>query len=235
MGRSTQARRSLVAGATAWWRADAGITKEADPSTLVVTMADQTSAARNITQATSGLRPSLTSMPAVQFDGVDNVLAGTTLTNFVTAAAHTIMVAFKPLAWSTTAALSAAHANHCIIGDTSAYCGLSMRNVAGSEIMCWLEDGSYRGVTLAASLNTPIVVTHRHSGGTIYASINGGTEVSTAAGSIGGLGGTLRVGIGSTVGVHANIDLYEAVTYNTSLSADQIAQNVGTMRRRWGF
>lgn len=233
-GYSMQRKRTIVPGATAWWSA-ANPDNTISGGTAVVTYADKSGNSRTITQGTASKRPVYGTGTGDTFDGTDDQLDGTTWGALFAAATHTYYVAFTPLAWSTTAALSSAHLNHGLTGDNGAYLGVSLRNVAGSEVMLWVADGVYKGVTLPATLNTPMVVTWRHSGGTLYGSVNGGAEVSAACGDINasGLGRVVRLGIGFSV--YANFKFLEGATYNTSHSAAEIAHNVATMRGKWGF
>jgi hypothetical protein len=228
-GYSRQARRSaeIVAGSTAHWHIQ-------NPSNTVsagkvVTFADASGNGRTITQGTSSKQPTDTPNTYATFDGTDDQLDTPVATwgNVITASAHTIYLAVTPLAWSTTAAMSSAHTNHGMLADNAAYLGMSLRNVAGSEVN--------KGVTLPATLNTPMVITWRHSGGTVYGSVNGGAEVSAACGDVNasGLLRPLRLGIGFAV--YANFRFFECVTYNTSHSAGDIAQTVSAIRARHGI
>lgn len=232
---SIQARRGIVAGATAWWSA-ANPLNSISGGTNVVTYADLTTNARDITQGTAGKRPTYGSGAGDTFDGVDDVLSGTTLGALIDANKFAIFVAFTPLAWSTTSALSAAHLNHGIVADAGAWFGISMRNVAGSEIMCWSVDlPVYRGVTLPATLGAKHVVCYRYDGTSLYASVNGGAEASAVCGNINATALTQTIRLGQGFSVYANVQTFEVITYDSLLSAADIATNVAFIRGKWGF
>lgn len=231
---SIQARRRYtpVAGYTLRLQADVEITPAGGP----VTTWGNTGTTSNITQATSGSRPTIDG-GGVLFDGTDDVLAsGPTLGDIIDADGFAIFVAFTPIAWSTTASLSSAHLNHGIVADVGAWFGISMRNVAGSEIMCWSVDlPSYKGVTLPGTLGAKHVVCYRYDGATIYASVNGGVEVSAACGNINAtaLTQSLRFGRGHTN--YANVRVFEVLAYDSSLSAPDVAANIAGIKGDWGI
>lgn len=226
------ANGTLIAGATARWRADMGITL----ATGVSAMADQTGNGRHITQGTAGFQPAYTATPAkVAFDGVDDLLSGTTWGAIVAPSAHTIFAVFDPLAWSTTAACASAHLNHGIMGENGAYIGMSIRNVASNQISCWMSTGGgYVCLTLPATLAQRYCVVWRHAAGVMYASINGGAEASVVCGdiSVGFSARVVRVGEGFSQ--YANMNLYDIACYNTSLTPAEIAFNVASLRAKWG-
>lgn len=231
---SIQARRGIVAGATAWWSASNPL-NSISGGTNVVTYADMSGNSRDITQGTAGKRPAYGSGAGDTFDGVDDVLSGTTWGTLIDANKFAIFVAFTPIAWSTTSSLGSAHLNHGIVGEGGAYLGLSMRNVAGSELMCWIADGVYKGVTLPGTLGAKCVVCFRYDGTTIYGSVNGGAEVSAACGNVAAPGLAQVVRLGQGFSVYANAQTLEAITYDALLSASDIATNVAYIRGKWGF
>lgn len=224
----------LVPGAQARWRADMGITL----ATGVSALADQSGNGRNLTQGTAGFQPAYTPAPArptITFDGVDDLLSGTTWGAIVTASTHTIFAVFDPLAWSTTVACASAHLNHGVIGEGGAYAGISIRNVASNQISCWLSTATgYVCLTLPATLSQRCCVMWRHESGVMYASVNGGAEVSVACGdiSVGFAARAVRVGEGFSQ--YANINLYDIACYNTALSSSEIAFNIAALRAQWG-
>jgi hypothetical protein len=231
---SIQARRGLVPGMTAWWSAQNPL-NTISGGTNVTTYADLSGNARDLTQGTAGKRPTYGTNAGDTFDGVDDTSTGTTWGAVISNAAHTIYAAIVPLAWSTTSGTGSPHLNHGIFGDAGAYHGVYMRASAGSEIMVWGGSSGYKALTLPASLNMPIVICSRHSGGTLYGSINGGAETSVTCGTYDAGFETYPVRLGQGFSIYANMRFYEAAIYNTSHSAAEIAYNVNTMRRRWGF
>lgn len=229
---SIQARRRYtpVAGYTLRLQADV----EIDPAGGPVSTWGNTGTTVDVTQATSGARPTLDG-GGVLFDGTDDVLAsGPTWGNVIDADGFALFCAFTPIAWSTTSNLGSAHLNHGIVGEPGAYLGLSMRNVAGSEIMCWIADGVYKGVTLPGTLGAKHVVCFRYDGTNIYGSVNGGTEVSAACGNVGaaGLAQLVRLGRGYTA--YANVRIFEVLAYDSSLSAPDVAANIAGLKADWG-
>lgn len=232
---SMQARRRYtpVAGYTMRLRADTEITPGGGP----VQTWGNTGTTSDVTQATSGARPTING-GGVLFDGTDDVLSsGPTLGDIIDVDGFALFCAFTPIAWSTTSTLANAHLNHGIVSaGAGAWFGLSMRNVAGSEIMCWSVDlPNYKGVTLPATLGAKHVVCYRYDGTNIYGSVNGGAEVSAACGNINAsaLTEVVRVGRGWTA--YANVRIFEVLAYDSSLSAPDVAANIAGLKSDWGI
>ncbi len=227
--RRTAARYTPVAGYTARWQADV----EAAASPLATW--GNTGTTPDMTQASAGLRPTLDG-GGVLFDGIDDVMeSGPIWGDLIDASDFTIFVAFTPIAWSSTATLGNAHLNHGILGESGAYLGMSMRNVAGAELMCWIADGSYKGVTLPGTLGARQVVCFRFSGTTIYGSVNGGAEVSAACGNVNALGLARQLRIGRSFSLYANVRIFEILAYDSDLSAPNVAANIAGIKSDWGI
>lgn len=223
---------TFVSGAAVVWRGDQGITLSGGAISAV---ADQSGGANNATQGTGSKRP-LYALGGIVTDGADDQLDSTALSNFITASTFTVYLAFVPLSWTGTADLASANLNNCVLGDADAYFGISLRNVAGSEVMCWASAaGVYVGATIPATLNTPMVVCFRSEGGTLYVSSNGGTEVTASGGSVTLLTGIMRLGLGSAGGLYANARVLSMLAYKTSHTPAEIAQNVAKLRNLWNF
>lgn len=230
---SIQARRRYtpVAGYTMRLRADTEITPAGGP----VSTWGNTGTTVDVTQATSGARPTINGS-GVLFDGTDDVLAsGPILGDIIDADGFVIFAAFTPIAWSTTATMGNAHLNHGIIGASSWF-GLSMRNVAGAELMLWsVELPNYKGVTLPATLGAKHVVCYRYDGTNIYGSVNGGTEVSAACGNVAAGALATALSFGKGYSVFGNVRVFEVLAYDSSLSAPDVAANIAGLKSDWGI
>lgn len=230
---SMQARRRYtpVAGYTLRLRADTEITPAGGP----VQTWGNTGTTSDITQATSGARPTIDS-GGVLFDGTDDQLAsGPILGDIIDADGFAIFAAFTPIAWSTTATMGNAHLNHGVI-SASSWFGLSMRNVAGAELMLWsVELPNYKGVTLPGTLGAKHVVCYRYDGTNIYGSVNGGAEVSAACGNVtaGALATALTFGKGYSV--FGNVRIFEVLAYDAPLTAPERAANIAGIKADWGI
>lgn len=219
-----------VPGYTLRLRADSEINPPGGP----VQTWGNTGTTADMTQATAGSRPSL-SADGVEFDGVADFVAGPTFGDVIDADGFTIFVAFTPLAWSTTAALGSAHLNHGILSVDSWF-GLSMRNVPGAELMLWsVEIPSYKGVTLPATLGARHVVCYRFSGSVIYASVNGGAEVSAACGPVNAIALDLALRVGRGFSIYSNVRVFEVLAYDSNLSPAEVLSNINGLKSDWSI
>ena len=204
---------STISGLTCWLKADAGLTVE--NTNQVSAWADQSGNGYNFTQTTAGYRPTVvrhsSGHKALSFDGTDDfMLAGSAMSNVVTAAAHTVFIVLK-------------HENssvrNYILADEYGYLGFRRSSTNNWSVFSY--DGTTDEVTKAASTDLAYIM-HRHASGTMYLSTNGGAESSTTTGSISDLTGALRIGKGLEENEMLGY-IFEILVYNTALSAGDIA------------
>lgn len=218
-----------VAGYTLRLRADTEITPKGGP----VQTWGNTGTTSDVTQATSDARPTLDG-GGVLFDGTDDVLAGgLILGDIIDSDGFAIFAAFTPIAWSTAATMGNAHLNHGIIAASSWF-GLSMRNVAGAELMLWsVELPNYKGVVLPATLGSRHVVCYRYDGTHIHGSVNGAAEVSAACGHVTASALATALTIGRGYSVFGNVRIFEVLAYDAPLTSDERAANIAGMKVDW--
>lgn len=177
--------------------------------------------------------------PCLDFDGSDDFYSAYTQTggavkavsDFITASAFTVLVAFRAESITSTGAASA---GHILLGDDGGYFGLSLRNVSGQrKISGYNWDGTSDVVQSDISENTDYVVMYRHESGNLYMSINGGSEVGpVASGNTQSVASTLSVG-SLAGGVTFNGRIGEIAIYNAALSGTPLSDAISYFTGKW--
>lgn len=190
---------------------------------------------RGLTQATAAARPVLRTgivqgKPVVRFDGVDDLLLGTALSNYITNSARTMFAVFQASSISTNSANT--YANDAVVGDAGGFAGLHLKS-GGPTAHAYNWDGTDDQVSVSIALSTPVLVMLRHEGGNLYVSKNGGAESSVASGNLTTLTGALIAGRAGA-GTEFAGDIGEIALYNRALTAAEIARVTGYLRSRWG-
>ncbi len=114
-----------------------------------------------------------------------NAISTKVMSGIASLAAHTILIAIYPEVISSTG--HGENTGHMILGDdTNGYYGLNLYDSSGTKkAYGYIYDGSDNFVEVACTAAASHVLMWRHTGGTQYISVDGGTEVSGAAGTIG--------------------------------------------------
>jgi hypothetical protein len=210
----------------------------ADTAGAITTIYDQIGLninnTRHLTDASvSTRRPALStagpnSIACADFDGSSDYLVTTDLARYFLSFNSAMMVVsgiFDTLTIALASFRSEGHPMTCLSDGTMLINAFSNNNVYGAHY-----DGSGPPVdnaSAAISATTAYVFTLRHSGGNIYLSVNGGTEVSAASGTITSLASTLNLGYRGNGFLDGKI--FEAVTFSTPPSTADIATLVADM------
>lgn len=160
-----------------------------------------------VTQATGANMPTLrvgavNGRAYVEFDGVNDVMTGTALSNLMSTSEFTLFVVFRVRSASANNAPASVFLNHPIVADSTGYFGLYVRVSAGVYyLQIALYDTAQRVAEIPISLDTWYVAKVAHFGGSITLTLTDQFALSAfvAAGNIGSLAGVISVG-GNAVG-----------------------------------
>jgi hypothetical protein len=170
--------------------------------------------------------PEDTSMRLTDFSGADIALS-----NLITASTYTMYIAFHP---DTIVSTDATYNGEPLLADTAGYWGVFLARVGGApKVVAYNYDGNADYVILDCSVGSPHVVMVRHEGGTLYASIDGGSESSIASGSTSSLTGTPKIGYGvygfGTLDAHVG----EIAIYNAAQTSDERDEAIAYFMGKW--
>ena len=175
----------------------------------VATVTNMGSLGGTFTQATSGNRPTYnangfgSALPWFDYDGTNDTLASTlTFDDLVADGGEWYFGAVVAVDAITTDA--AGDGNAAIMSESGGYWSAMFRSSNGAN--AYVFDGGTKLV--ASSIGSPpvakVLVEIRATGGTLYIRVNKGAETSVAAGDVGLLAGTLRLGANRTSTVFLN-------------------------------
>ena len=186
-------------------------------------------AAVPVWRATTPLMP----RPCLEFTGTqqlvltNNVGTGRPGSELITASAQTLLIAFYV---SVINASGLSYVSDPLIGDNSGYWGAML---GGTNVGGYNYDGSQDYATKSVTVGAPHVLMVRHQGGTLYASLDGGAESSTASGNTQVL--TASVAVGRTAQSSYNFTgrLGEIAIYNTALTGTDLTDAVTYFTAKW--
>jgi hypothetical protein len=122
------------------------------------------------------------------------------LSDFIANNAFTVIMAVRMDAVPSGTSATEPYLNNCILCDTGDYWGLFVRSNGGTpEFQLYNWDGNADIVTLTAAADTNYIVTLRHDSGTIYGSLNCGSETSATSGNTSDLTNQVRIATNSGV------------------------------------
>jgi hypothetical protein len=203
---------------------------------------DQTGNARHMVQATAANQPVVTTAgpkarACAAFDGVNDVLAGAALSNFITASTGYIVTVFLPRA-ATTDNAAPAYMNDAAWADANGYAGVYFTS-SGKVYANSFGAGSSVALHSGIPINGPVLVAEwKQESGTLWFRLNGGSWASAAAGNIGAMTNALRFGAPyPSFGTWSDLYLFEAVSFNVipsvaqqdALVADMVARYAGSV------
>lgn len=222
----------------AWYDASQHSGSDTDP----VSTATDYGGAANHANAAGAERPLYrtnifpTGKPAFDFDGSDDVLTmpGTVSTYTNAGAACSVFMAVIVGAYRTEGANW--YNNEGILGDISN----GHFNVLMRSTNPYLEAANYDGSTTALvdvtspAAGTAFVYHMRTDSTNLYASVNGGTEVSAASGASSGIAGTMVLGRGiSGLGGFFIGKIGEVFIYSAARSAGEVTALNQYLRDKW--
>jgi hypothetical protein len=233
--RGTSFDPTLYGTVTGWWDAsdlatlwaDTAGTSPATDTGLVARVDDKSGNGHNLTQATSGNRPTAqfgnqNGNAILRFDGSNDQLKS----------------GFSPVSQPLTFAwvlkqVSWISADRIHDGTTTDRCVLAQFNF-GSPNLCLYAGTGFVCDNASASLGSWFVVTAIFNGSSSKLAVNDGTP---GTGNPGANGLTDGVSLGSKYDGSgaAQFDIGEEVIWNSALSAGNITSVVANLRAKWGF
>ena len=189
---------------------------------FIDTWYDQTGNGRNLTQATTASQPKIVSSGAVittvngrpspLFDASnDYMTSGIAISNFITAAAYTLISASRVVSGVTG---PNSYYNRHTFADSGGYFeGISFN---GTHYNPNHYSGAYAGPTLSVTYPVTNVFAHKYDGTNVLGYVGGGPGGSAAVGNVGSTGGTGYMGFGASAYFDGNIP--ELIIYSTALS-----------------
>ena len=184
---------------------------------------DKAASPHNFTQAVSAARPLYKTsggLKWMQFDGVTNTMDGAAISTFMTASDYDILIAGEMIA--ITSNLSAgSEANNGMFGDSGGYTCFVFRTATGGKMDFTNYDSGYKVATDDYTATTSFVAHIRHTGGNIALQYNSRSAQTTAAGDLGALTGTARIGRAGGAGF-GNCKIFGMMARKTTLSAGEL-------------
>ena len=165
--------------------------------------------------------------PAFDLDGTDDYFTLGSLGAFITASAFTFFAVIIVDAIDTDHSVNM-YQNDCLIGVSSSVCAFGSMRSTGPVIGAYIYD-VHAPVTIAYS--TPYVMMNRLDGGSIYTSINGGTEASVVSGDS-GTTGDVYLGRAS-VANYFNGQVGELFIYSSVRSTGEITALNTYLSEKW--
>jgi len=190
---------------------------------------DQSGNSRDLAQATAANQPQIVSsgapittlngLPSPQFDGSNDVLTNSTLGNFVTASAYTLV--------SLVRIPSVSGAGDVVQYDqpsaVNAASGWLWHSYGGTRVsLGHYSGGAVKSVDIAKSFPLSAILVSTFDGSNIAAWINGGAKQTVAAGNIDSVAGALRIGEGETTGHYFTGNVVAALLAKSALSLADI-------------
>jgi|JI10StandDraft_1071094.scaffolds.fasta_scaffold87540_3 hypothetical protein len=124
-----------------------------------------------------------------------------------------------------------AYSNDPVI-DSGSYFGLYLKNTGSDyRLQAFVWDGSAKVVEIVVSLATSYVVMFRLESGTLYASLDGGTESSVACGNISSLINQVFIGLSGAGSYNGRIG--EVAIYNTALTGTNKTDALSYFTSKW--
>lgn len=183
----------------------------------------------------------LMSLPCLDFDGTDDscrflvksTVAPKTFSSLITASAFTILISFRVDAINTTT--SVITSNDALIAESAGYFGIHLRDDSGTyKVRVYNYDGTEDIINLTISLSTNYVLMVRHESGTLYASLDGGSESSVASGDTQVTSGELVAGYSAFASAHYfDGRMGEIAIYNVALSGSNLSDAIGYFTNKW--
>jgi hypothetical protein len=195
---------------------------------FITTWYDQSGNALNLTQTTALNQPKIVnagalvtqnSKPAIYFDGVNDVLNGIALSNYITASTFSNISVFNPIALTTNGA-NMENNDALWIDSTNGYAGVYFRS---TNLLCaGTYDTGLKQASVSITANTQITSFAKLASGNISISKNNGTFANATTGNISQLTNALTIARSS---VYAELNAQEIIFYKTDQTSNVSGMN----------
>ena len=190
---------------------------------FVTTWYDQSGNALNLTQTAAISQPQIVnagvlvtqnSKPSMYFDGVNDVLNGIAMSNYITASTFSNISVFNPIALTTNS--GAMEGNDVIWMDgANGYVGVNFKSTNLLFASIW--DGNIKQASVAITANTQITSFAKLVSGNISISKNNGTFANATSGNPQYVGGNLTIAKSS---VFSELRAQEIIFYKTDQTSN---------------
>jgi SPP1 family predicted phage head-tail adaptor len=200
---------------------------------FVTTWYDQSGNNINVTQTSAAAQPQIVnsgvlvtqnSKPSIYFDGVNDVLNGVALSNYLTSSTFTNICVFNPIALTTNSATI--EGNDVIWMDgTNGYAGVNFKST--NLLFASLWDGNKREASVSITANTQVLSFAKRAGTNISISKNNGVFSNAVAGNIQNISNNLTIARSS---VFSELMAQEIIFYKTDQTSNSngINTNINT-------
>lgn len=219
-----------------YWQDTAGTTPATADTTAVARWDDQSGNGYHVTQVTANKRPLLRTsiingQSVLRFDGSNDCLQGTTLSNLIANSAFSWFALVRPTAAATNNANT--YQNTAMIGESGQVWGAYLKSTPAVHVYNW--DGSDDNVSKSITLSTAFVLHWRHDSGNLVISKDGGSETSAASGNTTPLTGTFTIGARDATNLFMTGDICEVFGYNVALGATAITNGIAYLKTLGGI
>jgi hypothetical protein len=195
---------------------------------FITTWYDQSGNALNLTQTTALNQPKIVnagalitqnSKPAIYFDGVNDVLNGIALSNYITASTYSNISVFNPIALTTNS--STLEQNDALwIDGTNGYTGVYFKST--NNLFAGTYDTGLHQASVSITANTQITSFAKLVSGNISISKNNGTFANATTGNISQLTNALTI---ARSNVYAELNAQEIIFYKTDQTSNVSGMN----------
>jgi hypothetical protein len=195
---------------------------------FVTTWYDQSGNALNLTQTTALNQPQIVnagalvtqnSKPAIYFDGVNDVLNGIALSNYITASTYSNISVFNPIALTTNGA-NMEQNDALWIDSTNGYTGVYFKST--NNLFAGTYDTGLHQASVSITANTQITSFAKLVSGNISISKNNGTFANATTGNISFLTNALTI---ARSNVYAELNAQEIIFYKTDQTSNVSGMN----------
>ena len=210
-----------LSGTTYWWhvRPSAANGVSGSDAEAIATWTEN-AGSQTFVQATGANKPTLklaangiNGLGVLRFDGADDYMTSSLILSGIFAAgAKAAWFVIKVANMGPAAAWDLCDT---ILTDTGGYWGA----VIDTDEVVQANASPNKTAQVSASIDTVYVVEMRHDSGTIYTSLNGGSEASTVSGDTSNITNTIKIGTNFADAVFFDGDIAEIITSNNAQSS----------------
>jgi|688.fasta_scaffold438156_3 hypothetical protein len=191
---------------------------------FITTWYDQSGNAQNATQTTAVSQPIIVSAgvlltqnskPTIKYDGTNDFLSGSAISNFVTASTFSNIAVFNPISLATNTADM--ENNDCVWMDGIGYVGEYFKSTSGGQLVGAIYTASQKLALVAITANTQNTSFITLVSNNISISKNNGAFVTSAAGAIANVTNGLTIAKNN---VYAEMNCQELIWYKTDQTAN---------------